>query len=79
MGNPTKTEAREKFKKRVTDVPRLAYSIEEFCALVDISVSMYGKMRREGLTPREMRMGRRVLISTEAMAAWRVERETASA
>jgi hypothetical protein len=79
MGNPTKTEAREKFKKRVTDVPRFAYSIEEFCALVDISVSMYGKMRREGLTPREMRMGRRVLISKEAMTAWRTEREAASA
>ena len=79
MGNPTKTEAREKFKKRVADVPRVAYSIEEFCALVDISVSMYGKMRREGLTPREIRLGRRVLISTEAMSAWCAEREAASA
>ena len=79
MPNPTKTQAREEFKKRVTDVPRLAYSIEEFCALVDISVSMYGKMRREGLTPREMRLGRRVLISKEAMTAWRTEREAESA
>ena len=75
MGNPTKKQNALK----ATDVARTSYSIPEFCAMNDISVSMYGKMRRDGLIPREMRIGRRVLITAESAAAWRVEREAASA
>lgn len=75
MANPKKVELKT---VAVTGVPRAAYSLHEFCAMVDISVSMYGKLRRQGLAPREIRLGRRVLISTEAMAEWRAEREEAS-
>jgi hypothetical protein len=71
MANPTK----EKNALKATGVARTSFSIPEFCAMNDISVSMYGKMRRDGLNPREMRLGRRVLISKESAAAWRVERE----
>jgi hypothetical protein len=77
MPNPNKAEALAALKA-LTGAARAAYSISEFCAMVDISVSMYGKLRREGLTPREMRLGRRVLISSEALAQWRTEREAAA-
>jgi hypothetical protein len=75
MPNPSK----ELLKATTTGAPRLAFSVAEFCALIDISISMYGKMRREGLTPRELRFGRRVLITPESIEQWRREREAASA
>src|ERR1700757_1027069 len=55
-----------------------SYSIEEFCRRHSISVAMYYKLRQQKLTPREMRLGVRVLISREAAARWRSEREAAS-
>jgi hypothetical protein len=53
----------------------LAYSIEQFCALHGISVDFYFKLQRKGLGPKVMRVGARTLISIEAGAAWRRERE----
>jgi hypothetical protein len=58
---------------------RDAYSIAEFCERHGISIPMYYKLREQGLTPLEFRVGVRVLISKEAAAAWRREREAASA
>jgi hypothetical protein len=55
-----------------------SYSIEEFCRRHSISVAMYYKLRQQKVTPREMRLGVRVLISREAAARWRSEREAAS-
>jgi hypothetical protein len=52
-----------------------AFTIAEFCLAHRISVSMYFKMRTMGFGPREMHVGTRVLISFEAAAAWRRERE----
>jgi hypothetical protein len=57
---------------------RDAYGIEEFCQRHSISVPQYYKMRKLGLTPREFRIGTRVLISKESAAAWRREREVAA-
>jgi predicted DNA-binding transcriptional regulator AlpA len=57
---------------------RLALSIPEFCAAHGFSEGMYYKMRKQGLTPREMKVGTRTLITFEAAAKWRVEREAAS-
>jgi hypothetical protein len=56
-----------------------AYSITEFCKRHSISVPMYYKMRLQGLGPAEFRLGTRVLITREAAAKWRKERERASA
>ncbi len=52
-----------------------AYSIPEFCQRLGISNSFYFKMQTEGRGPRVMRVGHRVLISKEAAAEWRRERE----
>lgn len=60
--------------------PRLALSIPEFCRAHGISEGMYYKMKKQnrGLIPREMKIGTRTLITLEAAAKWRVEREAAS-
>jgi hypothetical protein len=56
-----------------------AYSIDEFCARHGpISRSYYYKLKENGLGPREIKIGTRVLISREAAAAWRREREAAT-
>ncbi|MCD9821619.1 hypothetical protein [Bradyrhizobium japonicum] len=60
-------------------IPRGAYSLDEFCAAHNISMGLYRKLREQGLGPRETRILRRVVISVEAAAAWRREREAASA
>lgn len=55
---------------------REALSIALFCQLHSISRSTYFNLRADGRAPREMRVGTRVLISREAAADWRRERET---
>lgn len=52
-----------------------AYSIPEFCKRHGFSESFYFQEAREGRMPRVMRIGHRVLISKEAAADWRRERE----
>jgi hypothetical protein len=59
--------------------PKGAYSILEFCAAHSISESMFYKLKRVGQTPDEMVVGTRRLISVEAAARWRAEREAAAA
>ena len=54
-----------------------AYSIEEFCRAHRISRAFYFNIKRDGFGPREMRVGNRVIISREAAADWRKEREAA--
>ncbi len=56
----------------------LAYSIRQFCQAHSISVDSYFRMQRAGLGPVTMKVGHRTLISVEAAAAWRRERERAS-
>ena len=55
-----------------------AYSIAAFCVAHGISESFYFKLREQGLGPREMRVGARVLISLESAERWRRERESTS-
>jgi hypothetical protein len=55
-----------------------AYSIRAFCAAHQISTAFYFKLQRQGIGPRELRLGARTLISAEAAADWRRERELAS-
>jgi hypothetical protein len=58
--------------------PLLAYTIKSFCEAHSISESEYHNMKRNGLGPREMAVGRKgVRISHEAGAEWRREREAA--
>jgi hypothetical protein len=58
--------------------PPSAYSIKEFCAAHRISEDMFFKMKRAGWAPRTMKVGSRTLISVEAAATWRREREKAA-
>ena len=59
-------------------IPRAAYSIPEFCEAFGIAIRTYFNLRDEGKGPREMRLGRRVLISAESALAWTREREVAT-
>ena len=53
-----------------------AYSVEEFCRRHRISVQLFYKLRPE--MPATFNVGNRRLISREAAAAWRREREQAA-
>jgi hypothetical protein len=53
-----------------------AFTVNEFCARHRISVAMFYKIRKQ--MPRTFNVGARVLISKEAAAAWRRERERAA-
>jgi hypothetical protein len=54
----------------------LAYSIRQFCEAHNISIDTYFRMQRAASGPVKMKVGGRTLISVEAAAAWRRERET---
>ncbi len=54
----------------------LAFTVPQFCRAHSLSTSGYYELRKEGLTPKEMRLGRTVLISAEAAAAWRRDIES---
>ena len=56
--------------------PADAYSVDEFCARHRISPQLFYKLRP--LMPVTFNVGTRVLISREAAAAWRREREDAT-
>jgi hypothetical protein len=67
--------------KRISDVAiddADAFSVAEFCRRNRISVQLFYKLKPQGLMPPTFRLGARVLISREAAAAWRREREAAS-
>jgi hypothetical protein len=55
----------------------VAYSILEFCKAHRISQAFFYELKRAGLGPREMIVGRRRIISGEAAADWRRARAAA--
>ena len=59
-------------------VPAFAMSIPQFCTAHNISEGFYYKLKKQKLNPREMKVGTRTLITFEAAADWRAEREAAS-
>jgi hypothetical protein len=63
-----------------SDLPPAAFTISSFCVAHDISEAFYHKLKNQGLGPREMRIGTRVLISHEAARDWRtaLEKRTAA-
>ncbi|WP_079599644.1 hypothetical protein [Bradyrhizobium erythrophlei] len=62
---------------KAREVPRMVFTIREFCEAHSICEAFYYKLRAAGLGPREMRTLRKVTISIEAAAEWRRARETA--
>jgi hypothetical protein len=70
-----KSKARNAADAAAAGVPRVAFSVAEFCAMHGISEGAYRRLRDQGIGPREVRVLRRVLITIEAATAWRKERE----
>jgi hypothetical protein len=65
--------------KRHTDVIG-AYSVPDFCRLHGgISEAFFWKIVADGHGPKLMKVGARTLVSVEAAAAWRRQREAAAA
>jgi hypothetical protein len=56
-----------------------AYSVAEFCRRHSISIPLFYKLKAQGKAPVTFYAGVRQLISREAAAAWRREREAAAA
>jgi hypothetical protein len=54
------------------------HTVAEFCSRNRISLAFYYKLRAQGLGPREIRLGTKVLITKEAAEAWRRAQEAAS-
>jgi predicted DNA-binding transcriptional regulator AlpA len=57
---------------------KLSFSIDEFCAAHGISRAFFYVLMNRGKAPRIMQVEGRKLISVEAAADWRREREAAS-
>jgi hypothetical protein len=77
---PTPSRRKNAEQHPTEAVPRLAFSIAEFCASVGISVSTYHKMRREGGGPVEARAwagSRKIIITRKAADDWIAARECA--
>jgi Zn-dependent peptidase ImmA (M78 family) len=75
--HPQTTKRRPFANDQTGDVD--AYSLAEFCRRHGISLQLYYKLAQQGLAPRTFYVGTRVLVSKEAAAQWRAEREAASA
>ncbi len=54
---------------------QLAFSVEDFCRLNNISRAFFYKIVSQGKGPRLMKVGRRTLVSSESAADWRVQME----
>ena len=50
---------------------KLAMSVDEFCRAHAICRASFYNLLKRGAAPRVMRVGGRVLVSTEAAAEWR--------
>jgi hypothetical protein len=59
-------------------LPIECYSRLEFCRSHRVSERFYRILRQAGLGPDEIHLGTKILISKEAAARWRAEREAAS-
>jgi hypothetical protein len=72
----TKTRPEITGGKTAGDADLDAYSISQFCARHGLSVATFYKLKDQ--MPEVFRIGSRVLISKEAAARWRREREVAT-
>ncbi|HVI66746.1 MAG TPA: hypothetical protein VM910_29850 [Bradyrhizobium sp.] len=69
-------------KKRVRSLPpafATAFTVTEFCQAHRISETTYYELKKLGLGPDEMEIGRKRIISIEAAARWRKAREVVAA
>lgn len=57
---------------------KLIYSVREVCGLFGISRALFYKLRQEGRGPAVIKLGKRTLISNEALQAWQRSLEKAA-
>lgn len=69
---------REQWVAHLTQMETNVYTITEFCLSNRISRSLLYTAWKEGTGPRVFRVGTKVLITREAAAEWRAERERAT-
>lgn len=62
-------------RRRANTTPIAAYTLKEFCDAHGFSIGFYYVLKKRKQAPKEMKVGRRVLISAEAAAAWRAAHE----
>jgi predicted DNA-binding transcriptional regulator AlpA len=65
-------------KRSIAPVERATFTVNEFCATHHISRAKLYCMWNTGTGPRRMKIGTKNLISVEAAADWRREREAAT-
>jgi predicted DNA-binding transcriptional regulator AlpA len=75
---PQATERRRPIHAEVP-AERDAYGLADFCARHSLSLATFYRLVEQGTAPDTFHVGSRVLISREAAAAWRREREEATA
>jgi hypothetical protein len=73
-----KVSARESAmsRKPAIDQNQLAFTVDQFCHYHNLSRPFFYKVLKAGIGPRIFKVG--TLVSTEAAAAWRREREAAT-
>jgi hypothetical protein len=59
--------------------PGMVHNIPSFCKNNDISQTTYFSLKRKGRGPREIELDGRIIITPEAEADWRREREAETA
>jgi hypothetical protein len=71
-----------KKKKRARSLPpafATCFSVGEFCQAHRLSTTTYYALKKLGLGPDEMEIGRKRVVSIESAARWRKAREAAAA
>lgn len=79
---PTKRKKQRRRRARARALPPDdpdAFTIAEFCRRHMLSRPTYNRLRASGRGPREIKLDQKVLITKEAAADWRREREAATA
>jgi hypothetical protein len=66
---------KQRRQRRPRPPPSLAFKIQEFCDAHRISRSHYYNLKQLGLAPDETHIGHVTIITTEAAARWRKQRE----
>ena len=70
MTKPEKTKAAAAAATAAAGVPRMGLSIAEFCGTFGVSQSHYRNLRRQKRGPKEIRLGRRVIITVRDAQEW---------
>jgi hypothetical protein len=60
-------------KSAVAPIERQSFTVAEFCRANGFSVAQYYRMRKVGLTPSVIYIGRSPRITVESANAWRVQ------